>query len=293
MSRDLSRRIETGHGVVEEAGRRALGFFRSAALDIASKGVGDVVTEADLAIERMARHAITTSFLDDAFVGEEFGGKASATGFTWLIDPVDGTVNFARGIGYFCVSLALLKDGRPCAAWILDPVAGELFHADPAGNAFLGDRRLHASCEHRLAESVIGLGFSTRHPPVLFGAIPARLHAAGAEFRRLGAGALCLAHVAAGRLDAYVEPHMNPWDAVGGLYLAACAGATCLDYVGRDGLRRGGAVFAAGPHIAGPLLDLLPEPFSGTPPHLENAERSAGEAATEVASPTPTSETTK
>jgi myo-inositol-1(or 4)-monophosphatase len=96
----------------------------------------------------------------------------------------------------------------------------------------------------------------------------------------LGAGALCLAHVAAGRLDAYVEPHMNPWDAVGGLYIAACAGAVTLDYLAAGGLRNGAPVFAASPSIATELLGLLPEPFSGTPLHRENDLRSAGEAAT-------------
>lgn len=293
MSTDIGDRLAIGRSLVEKAGRIALGHFRTATLAIASKGVGDVVTEADIAIERLARETIAPRYPHDAFVGEEFGGEASNAGFTWLIDPVDGTVNFARGIGYFCVSLALLQDGRPCAAWILDPLAGELFHADPAGRAFLGDRPIRASDEAVLDEAVIGLGFSGRHAPELFGRLPSILTGAGAEFRRLGAGALCLAHVAAGRLEAYVEPHMNPWDAVGGLYIAASAGAHCLDYVGAGGLIGGAPVFAAGPALAARLLQLLPEPFFGTPPHLDNEQRSAGEAATLVASPNPTSETTQ
>lgn len=292
MNPQFAGRITIGRRIVEASGKMALGYFRSAGLSVANKSPGDLVTEADLAIERTARQSIASAFPDDRFIGEEFGGEASPDGFTWLIDPVDGTVNFARGLGYFCVSLALLFEGRPVAAWILDPALDELFWADPEGGAFLGDQPIRCAREADLNEVVIGLGFSSRHDRELFGLVPASLVAAGAEFRRLGAGALCLAHVAAGRLDAYVEPHMNPWDAIGGLYIAKCSGAQCLDYLAAGGLEHGATVFAASPAIAERLLTLLPAPFSGTPPHRENEKRSAGEVATEVASPTPTSETT-
>jgi len=223
------------------------------------------VTEADFAIERMVRSSIGSAFPDDLFIGEEFGGESSATGFTWLIDPVDGTVNFARGIGYFCVSLALLEAGRPVAAWILDPAQDELFWAGPDGRAYLGTRPIRCASQNALGETVIALGFSGRHDQNLASTVVGGLLSAGAEFRRLGAGALCLAHVAAGRLDAYLEPHMSPWDAIGGLYVAACAGATTQDYFAAGGLAHGAPVFAAAPVIAERLLDLLPAPFSGTP----------------------------
>jgi myo-inositol-1(or 4)-monophosphatase len=261
----LEARIAAGRAIVEDAGRAALAYFRDPGLSIESKGPGDLVTEADFAIERAVRTAVTAAFPDDRFVGEELGGAASHEGYTWLIDPIDGTVNFARRLGYFCISLALLQAGRPVAAWILDPALDELFWANADGKAFLGDKPIRCAEHGEFADVVVGLGFSTRHDKSLFTAVTHNVVAAGAEFRRLGAGALCLAHVAAGRLDAYAEPHMNPWDAVGGLYIAACAGAVTLDYFAAGGLERGAPAFAASPAIARKLLDLLPAPFSGTP----------------------------
>jgi myo-inositol-1(or 4)-monophosphatase len=262
-------RIALGRALVEQAGAAALRYFHSAKLEVEGKGPGDVVTEADFAIERMVRAAVTADFPEDRFIGEEFGGDASEDAFTWLLDPIDGTVNFARHIGYFCVSLALLRAGRPITAWILDPVLDEIFWADPDGRAFLGDQPMSCVKQIDMASAVIALGFSPRHDRTLHGAITANIIAAGAEYRRLGAGALCLAHVAVGRLDAYVEPHMNPWDAIGGLYIAACAGAVTLDYFEAGGLQHGAPVFAASPAIGSALIGLLPAPFSGTPLHRE------------------------
>ncbi len=265
MNDAIAGRLALGQHLAHEAGRLALAAFRNPALRVDSKGPGDVVSEADLAIEKMVRAAVLDAYPEDGVIGEEFGGAASADGFTWLIDPVDGTVNFARKLSYFCISIALLKDGGPIAAWVLDPVLDELFSADAEGNAFLNGAPMRCASPSDFAEAVVGLGFSPRHQNDLGGIIVARLFEAGAENRRLGAGALSLAHVAAGRLDAYVEPHMNAWDAVGGLYIASCAGAVIIDYVSMDGLRHGAPAYAAAPVISDQLLGLLPAPFSGSP----------------------------
>jgi myo-inositol-1(or 4)-monophosphatase len=236
------------------------------------------------------RERIGAAFPDDGIIGEEFGGATLAAGHTWLIDPIDGTVNFARKLGYFCISLALLKDGVPVAAMVLDPLRDELFHAGTDGIARLNGTPIRVAAEADFAEAVVGLGFSLRHNASLNGRVVDGLTQAGAEHRRLGAGALCLAHVAAGRLNAYVEPHMNPWDAVGGLYLAACAGAVTGDYIGLGGLESGAPVYAASPQISERLLAVLPAPFSGTPLHRQNEQRSAGELRVDR-KPSPTVET--
>ncbi|MBU2532000.1 MAG: inositol monophosphatase [Alphaproteobacteria bacterium] len=277
----LAARLRLGEALIAEAGATALAAFTDPALAVTAKGEGDLVTEIDFAIEKRLRAAIVATFPEDKVFGEEGGGEiAGVDGFTWLIDPIDGTINFARGIGYFCVSLALFAKGRTIAAWIVDPVRNEVFWADPEGRAYLGAERLRLHGEALVGTSLIGLGFSRRHAADRTVAIIAALDRGGAEFRRLGAGALCLAHVAAGRLDAYLEPHMNPWDALGGLYIAHCAGAAMLPYAENGDIAAGGVVFAAAPGLAAALLTLLPDPFSGTPPHLENDQRSAGEAAT-------------
>lgn len=275
----LAHRLATAETLVIAAGAIARGAYVDDGLEITSKGPGDLVSETDFAIERMVREAIAGQFPQDGIIGEEFGGNALPTGFTWLIDPIDGTVNFARRLGYFCISLALLENGRPIAAWVLDPLRDELFHAGPDGIARLNSAPIRCAPEADFGEVVIGLGFSSRHDSGLQGQIVDGLTKAGAEHRRLGAGALCLAHVAAGRLNAYVEPHMNPWDAIGGLYLAACSGAVTGDYVGIGGLATGGPVYAAAPAISSELLAVLPASISGTPLHRENEPRSAGEVA--------------
>jgi len=287
MTAALRQRAAFARDLVRQAAETARAHFGAADLVVHDKGPNDLVTAADFAIEEDIRGAIGEAFPHDGICGEELGGAAAPVGFTWLIDPIDGTVNYARGIGYFCVSIALLRDGMPVGGWICDPLRDELFHADETGKAFLGDRPIRCAATGALTSAVVGLGFSGRHDEGVAADVVAALTHAHADYRRLGAGALCLAHVAAGRLDAYVEPHMNPWDAVGGLYIAACAGAGTLDYVAAGGLARGAPVFAAAPEIALELLAELPAPFSGAPLHLDNDSRSAGFAATEVVA-TPT-----
>lgn len=264
MMAQLEARVTLARQLVSKAGRLAKAAFGRPGLQVENKGPGDVVSAADFAIERMVRETLAISFPADHVIGEEYGGTAAERGYTWLVDPIDGTVNFARGLAYFCISLALVADLRPVAAWILDPVLDELFWAGPAGVAYLGERPIVCRKQEDFNEAVIGLGFSPRHDRALTGLIVGRLFEAGAENRRLGAGALSLAHVAAGRLDAYCEPHMNPWDAVGGLYIARCASAITGDYPSGGGLARGGPVFAASPAIADRLLALLPPPFPST-----------------------------
>lgn len=283
----LPARVALAHELIAAAGAMIRAALAAPDLAVSSKGPGDVVTETDFAVERLLRQRIAAAFPDDAVIGEELGGAPAASGCTWLIDPVDGTVNFSRRLNYFCVSLALLDEGEPVAALILDPQAGELFSAGPDGVARLNGSPVTAASVSELGDTVAGLGFSTRHRQTLQAEVVGVLTAAGTEHRRLGAGALCLAHVAAGRLDAYLEPHMNPWDAVGGLYLARCAGAVTGVYAD---LVNGGAVYAAAPAISSKLLALLPEPFSGTPLHRENEPRSAGKSRADRA-PIPNQET--
>lgn len=221
----VDARLALADRLVRAAGDIARRVLDAPRMSISAKGAGDVVSEADLAIEGMVRREVAQHFPEDALLGEEGGGSGARNGFTWLVDPIDGTVNYTRRLGYFCVSLCLLEDGRPIAAWILDPVQAELFHAGPDRVMLVNGNPVGCSEQSDIREAVFGLGFSPRHAPERVEQIVAAVRRSGAEHRRLGAGALCLAHVAAGRLEGYLEPHMNPWDAVGGLYLAACAGA--------------------------------------------------------------------
>lgn len=262
-------RVALGTEMIAAAGRIALDILRAPHMAVEAKGPGDLVSAADFAIEAMMRQRIGAAFPEDAIIGEEDGGRANAEGFTWLIDPIDGTVNYARRLGYFCISLALVEGVEPRAAWVLDPLQDEQFHAGPDRVMRVNGTPTRCSGETRIGEAVFGLGFSSRHGADLPQRVVAGITGLGAEHRRLGAGALCLAHVAAGRLEGYLEPHMNPWDAVGGLYLAACAGALTGPYLTIGGLETGAPVIALVPSLAETLLAQLPAPFSGTPLHRE------------------------
>ncbi|NBC95368.1 MAG: inositol monophosphatase [Deinococcus-Thermus bacterium] len=256
----LAERIVLGDRLAVLARDAIADAFRTGGARPRIKAADDLVTDTDLRVEERLRRAIGEAFPDDGVLGEEGGGTMPSDGaFGWLIDPVDGTVNFARRLGYVCTSIALVRGAEVFAAWIGDPISGEVFHAgpdapmqvrpDPGPPVLLpGARR------------VVGIGLSGRHDPALAAALVAALTAEGIEFRRLGAGALCLAHVAAGRLDGYIEPHMNLWDGAGGLHLARAGGAVTLPYpLTGDG----GVVFAVAPDLAPRLLDRLPSPFSG------------------------------
>lgn len=258
----LAERIALGDRLAALARDEIADAFRTGVSRPHTKAVDDLVTDTDLRVEEMLRRAIAEAFPEDGVLGEEGGGMIPpAGGFGWLIDPIDGTVNFARRLGYVCTSIALVRGPDIVAAWVGDPISGDVFHAGPAGPLHVRPDR-GAPVLPPGARRVVGIGLSGRHDPELAAVLVAALTAEDIEIRRLGAGALCLAHVAAGRLDGYIEPHMNLWDGAGGLHLARAGGAVTLPYpLTGDG----GVVFAVAPDLAPRLLDRLPSPFSGPP----------------------------
>jgi len=258
----LAGRIALGDRLAVLARDEIADAFRTGVSRPRTKAADDLVTDTDLRVEAMLRRAIAEAFPEDGVLGEEGGGAIPTDGgFGWLIDPVEGTVNFARRLGYVCTSIALARGPEVVAAWIGDPLSGDVFFAGPEGPLEVRPDR-GAPVLPPGARRVVGIGLSARHDPGLAAVLVAALTAEDIEFRRLGAGALCLAHVAAGRLDGYIEPHMNLWDGAGGLHLARAGGAVTLPYpLAGDG----GVVFAVAPDLAPRLLDRLPSPLSGPP----------------------------
>ncbi len=210
----------------------------------------DPVTETDLAVERLIRDELARMFSNDRFWGEECGRPDEpAQGRVWICDPIDGTRSFLRLGHDYCVSLGLLVGGEPVIGLIFDPERDDLYEARTGQGAFLNGERIGLKPLPDLSHGLVALGYSERVSPERHAKAVGEILKAGAMTHQHGSGALALAQVAAGRLDAYLELHMNPWDALPGLLIASEAGASCLAWMPGD-LLRGSVVLAANPGIA-------------------------------------------
>lgn len=229
---------------------------------IAFKGLRDIVTEVDDAAERLVRAEVAARFPGDAFFGEESGRPAVGARRTWVCDPLDGTVNYANGIPFFCVSLALVADGRPVVGVVRDPLRAETFAATEDGPATLNGQPIATSRKERLIDVVMALTVGGRAPA----ARTRRLRRAIRVPRRMGSAALELAYVGNGRFDAFSQTSgLSPWDIAAAGLIAERAGAVVTDMAGGpwfdlDAPTRSMGVLAAPPAHHARLLELLREP---------------------------------
>lgn len=252
IAASVALRAEFARKLAREAG--ALGrryFLREIAFAPETKGPQDWVSAADHAVEALIRDRLRGAFPGDSMLGEEAGGQVGQD--AWLVDPIDGTINFVHGVRYWCVSIAFIHMDERRIGVIYDPSLDELFWAVRGGGAFCEGQPIHVAACERLDRALMCAGYVPRHPLEAHLRMKRLLHEAGAAVKDMGAGALMLAHVAAGRYDAFVEPHMHPWDASAGLLLVEEAGGRVGPYPGDGGLIAGGAVIAATPKIFEPL----------------------------------------
>ena len=242
-------RLDFCRTLAVQAGRHAHAAFGRAAVSM--KGRHDVVTTMDGEVERDIREAIAERYPHDAVFGEEGGGAYGAR--LWLIDPIDGTANYARGIPRYAVSIGYLEDRVPTVGVVYDPSHDRLYAAARGEGAWCNDERLAVSECADLDAASVEAGWSTRRPAADYLALLARVFAAGCSPRRLGSGALGLADVAAGRFDAYCELHINAWDCAAGILLVTEAGGRCNDFFGGEGLRLGNPLLATNAALADKL----------------------------------------
>lgn len=209
---------------------------RGRALDVEAKSTAtDLVTAADKATESWLRGELARLRPDDAVLGEESGAEAGTSAVRWVVDPIDGTVNFVLGLPQYAVSVAAEVNGRTVAGAVLNPASGEMFRAHLGGGAYLGDTRLHGPRGVDLARAVVGTGFAyATQRRERQAAVVARLLPAVADIRRLGSASLDLCAVAAGRLDGYYEAGLNPWDYAAGLLIATEAGCAATGLRDRE-----------------------------------------------------------
>ena len=227
---------------------------------IDKKGTIDLVTEVDVAVERMFRALVAERFPDHQVLAEEMGGAASApAGPCWVFDPIDGTTNFAHGLPIFCSSLALEIDGVAEVAAVYDPTRKELFTAERGGGAFLNGKPLRASSADRLVDAMLVTGFPYDiHSRVdeivgLFAAFVGQVRAV----RRLGSAAIDLCYVAAGRLDGFWESDLKAWDIAGGALIVAEAGGRITNLTGGPFSSRGAHVLATNGHLHDAMLEVI------------------------------------
>jgi len=216
------------------------------------KGPQDYLTLADAAVEKLVRGLLHDAFPTDTFFGEEGGGTFGPS--CWVVDPIDGTANFARGVPQFCVSIAYMREGAAAIGAIYNPMTDELHEGRRGGGARLNGNPIRASKTAALAHAAVELGWSSRRGAADYVAMVRRVLDAGASFRRAGSGALGVAHVADGRSDGYAELHINSWDCLAGIVIAEEAGARVNDFLAGDGLRQGNPLLVAAPGIHEALI---------------------------------------
>lgn len=227
------------------------------------KGQQDYLTVTDIAVEKFVREQISQRFPQDSVLGEEGGGQTEAERL-WIVDPIDGTANFARNIAHFCISLGVMVNGQLEAGAIYDPMLEELFLAGRGQGAWLNGRPLRVSNIAELTMSSVEIGWSSRKPVDSYLELVGRAAHAGCSVRRSGSGALGLAYVSAGRIECYAEQHINAWDVAAGLLLVTEAGGHVNNFWADDGLRLGNAVLASNPLLADKFSALTRIPMPGS-----------------------------
>jgi myo-inositol-1(or 4)-monophosphatase len=258
---DLAPRLAIAITLATQAGALAMRLRPEPGAATAKlKGAQDWLTEADGAVEAFLSEALAKAFPEDGFQGEETGqGRGGA--LRWVVDPIDGTSNYARGGSRWCVSLGLIADRAPVLGVLVAPALGETFAARQGFGATLNGTPIHAATTTDPARAIIEIGWSPRRPNAQQQAIVARVMAAGAMVRAGGSGALGLADVAAGRLDGYIEAHINLWDVAAVLAILSEAGAVVSAFMDGAGPENGNPIVASAPGLAAVVFAAAGQPL--------------------------------
>jgi len=227
-------------------------------LTLEQKGVHDFVTQIDKDAEQAIIEKIQQSYPDHAFIGEE-SGTTGENEYTWIIDPLDGTTNFIKGIPHFCVSIALLHKGRLEQALVFDPLRSELFTAGRGTGAQLNGYRIRGTQPKDLSNTVLATAFPFKDKSTFpaYNQTFCKIFAASGDVRRSGSAALDLAYVAAGRYDGYYERGIKPWDVAAGELLVRESGGIVTDFKGNNDPLNKGEIVAGSPKVIRGLVSHL------------------------------------
>ncbi len=237
--------------VAVEAASAAAAILRARPddVEVREKGRADLVTIVDEQSERLIAERLGTAFPEDAIIGEEFTGTHAATGRRWIIDPVDGTVNYVHRHPFTCVSIGLVDEDGPAVGVIHAPFLGEVFTATRGGGAWLNGERISVSDVVDLPGALIATGFPFRKgkgDPSAYLDLVEEIVVGTHGIRRAGSAALDLAYVACGRVDGYFELGLGSWDIAAGMLLVQEAGGRCSGWGTDDPLSTGSLIASNG-----------------------------------------------
>ena len=257
------RYLATAIEAVIRAGEVQMAHF-GRAMRVDKKGAIDLVTEIDLQIEREFRAMIADRFPGHVVLGEEFSKheeRHQIADYSWVLDPVDGTTNFAHGLPIFCASLSLEHHGQPIVAAIFDPTRQELFTAQRGVGAWLNGAPLRVSTADQLIDALLCTGFpySVQQKPEELVGLFAHFLGISRAVRRLGSAALDLCYVAAGRFDGFWESKLNPWDISAGALIVQEAGGTATTTTGQPFNSRLGNIVASNGRIHEQMVHAIVE----------------------------------
>lgn len=277
----LQNKVVTMHPMLNIAVRAARSagsvisrsFEQDDKLEIESKGLNDFVTNVDRAAEQAVVDVIQKAYPNHCIIGEECGVlNGTDADYQWIIDPLDGTTNFVKGIPHFCVSIALKVKGKLDQAVVYDPIRGELFTASRGKGAQLNGFRIRVKQPKELSGAVLATGFPFKQKQHLdsYMNMFKALFIKTADMRRAGSAALDLAYVAAGRIDGFFELGLKPWDTAAGELLIIEAGGLVTDFTGGHTHNASGNVVAGSSKLIKEMLnDIRPH----LPESLKNSYR--------------------
>jgi myo-inositol-1(or 4)-monophosphatase len=228
----IEARFALAKSLAAEAGALALDYFdkRETLVIETKRDLQDVVSIADRNVETLLREKVAKALPDDGFLGEEYGYQEGNSGYTWVVDPIDGTAPFVNGMPSWCVSIAVLHDNIPVVGVIQVPCENELYASAKGLGASLNGKPLVLDPSRTIQNALTGIGCNNYVTPERVGAIVTALLEIGGNFIRNGSGALMLAYVAAGRLVGYYEPYMRAWDCMAGFCLVKEAGGDFMPF---------------------------------------------------------------
>jgi myo-inositol-1(or 4)-monophosphatase len=251
----MDMRLLAAQAVAREAGAKARLRFLDRSFEVAFKGPQDYLTEVDGETEAFIAERLIQVFPMDGFIGEASSARpAGEGGAVWVVDPIDGTANFARGVPHFCVSIACVAGARVEVGVIYNPMLDELFAARRGGGAWLNGAPMSPSRASSLADCSVEVGWNSRAGYAQYVDLLRRVASTGASPSRTGSGALAIAYVAAGRLDGFVEHHINAWDCLAGILLVSESGGYVSDFLKGDGLANGAPLIACAPGVRDALV---------------------------------------
>ncbi|WP_299496945.1 inositol-1-monophosphatase [uncultured Shewanella sp.] len=219
-------------------------------IEVSSKGINDYVTNVDKEAESTIVYQIRKAYPDHTIIGEEKGeNRVGNSDYVWIIDPLDGTNNFVRGIPHFAVSIAMQFKGKTEVAVVYDPIRDELFSAVRGKGAKLNDFRIRVNKSTDFNNAIIGTGFpfkAKQHTETYMNMF-SEVFSQCADLRRAGSAALDLAYLGAGRLDGFFEIGLKPWDIAAGDLIVREAGGTVTDLTGNHNYLSSGNIIAGSP----------------------------------------------